>query len=104
MSLAQQQARMNSHDGWEGDGDTYLCQESVAERIGVTVEAVLSRALSGLPAEMRWSDRRVRVRRSDLREWTRAFAPRVETRAELVELPAIESRHENRSRLARWSL
>ena len=69
-------------EGWTGDSDSWLSQESVAKRFAVDV-AEVQRLVQGcaLPGELRWRDRRVRVSRADLRDWSRHFEPVKETRA-----------------------
>ena len=69
-------------DPFGTDNSVWLSQETLAERFAVDV-AEVQRLVQGcaLPGELRWRDRRVRVRRDDLREWARHFVPAVETRA-----------------------
>ena len=68
-------------DPFRTDNSVWLSQETLAERFAVDV-AEVQRLVQGcaLPGELRWRDRRVRVRRHDLREWSRHFEPVKETR------------------------
>ena len=68
-------------DHYQTDNDVWLSQETLSERFGVDVSEV-QRLVQGcaLPGELRWRDRRVRVSRADLREWSRHFEPVKETR------------------------
>ena len=68
-------------DTFRTDNSVWLSQETLAERFAVDVDEV-KRLVQGcaLPGDLRFSDRRVRVRRADLREWSRHFEPVKETR------------------------
>ena len=68
-------------DPWAKDDALWLTQESIGERFKIDPSEVGNLVQScQLPGAMRFSDRRVRVRRADLREWARHFEPVKETR------------------------
>ena len=68
-------------DPWAQDDDLWLTQESICERFKIEpIEVGNLVQFCRLPGALRFSDRRVRVRRADLREWARHFEPVKETR------------------------
>ena len=69
-------------EGWDIDGPIWLTEATVAKRFRLEPGEVRTKVHTGsAPGELRWRDGRVRIRVRDLRQWERALAPAMETRA-----------------------